>query len=259
MLQDALMRLVCLFTNGIDCQDMPNTLNDRYFASASPADQHIQISIEMKSGTVKKSTVPGHRYEFGMRLRRGITIHANSKIRIKKNQPQPLYRQVLHLDEAARSCFGQRFRAVHVRCVDNGNWPVPLMLGVLVFQDGAYILRSSAHRAGQRTRREVRIFPGAHARLTSERCQKAVIGGNMGCDGDSALAVNASEKLQAILGAIGRQAAVIVNAEFADEPLQAVIFLRVIKAQEVDAVFGCGLESAKDKDASFPCPTDQAP
>src|SRR6218665_3061050 len=112
---------------------------------------------------------------------------------------------------------------------------------------------------GQRKRKEVRIFPGAQARLPSERSKKAVIGGDMGCDGDSALAVNAIEKLQAILGAIGRQAAVIVNAEFADEPLQAVIFLRVIKAQEVDAVFGCGLESAKDKDASFPCQTDQAP
>src|SRR6218665_234444 len=93
MLQDALMRLVCLFTNGSDCQDMPNSFKDRSFRSASTADQHIRLAIEMQSGTVKKPTVPGHRYEFGMGLRGGMTIHANSRIRIKKSLPQPLYRQ----------------------------------------------------------------------------------------------------------------------------------------------------------------------
>ena len=98
----------------VETERIAYAFDHRRFAGAPPADQHIEVFIEMHSGVSQEPAFPGHREKLGMRFGIRITVQADAGGRVEKGLTERLDRDFGHLDEAGGTVFLQVLRVVHV-------------------------------------------------------------------------------------------------------------------------------------------------
>jgi len=103
MPHDAFVRLARVIADGVEGQHGTKALDDRRLAGAAPADEHVEIGVEVNGSAVEKAPFPSERNElrvlFPLKLAL-LRIESDAGARIEEGLPQPLDAEFGHLDPA---------------------------------------------------------------------------------------------------------------------------------------------------------------
>ena len=103
MPQDAFVRLARVVADGVEGQHGTQALDDRQLAGAAPADEDVEIGVEVNGSAVEKAPFPSECNELRVLLRLKLAflgIEADAGARIEEGLPQPLDAEFGHLDPA---------------------------------------------------------------------------------------------------------------------------------------------------------------
>ena len=87
-------------SEGVETERIAYAFDNRRFAGAPTANQHIQVFVEVHCGVAQKPSFPSHGEELGMGFGFLITVQTNPGGWVEKRLPERLDRDSGHLDEA---------------------------------------------------------------------------------------------------------------------------------------------------------------
>ena len=98
---DALVRPLCLFTDGIQAQHVAQALDDCRFSGAAPSDQHVEIRVQADGHAIQEPPLPAEGHQFAVLIRFRVVfpvIEADARAGVEERLPQALHAHLGHLD-----------------------------------------------------------------------------------------------------------------------------------------------------------------
>src|SRR2546425_6066376 len=101
------MRFSGFFSEWLNTEHVAQTLGHSRFSGPSPADQNIQVFVEMNSSPIQEASLPSYRHKLNVVLWNRITDKTYAGYRIEESLAHAFDADLRHLDPATCGRSGQ--------------------------------------------------------------------------------------------------------------------------------------------------------